>query len=250
MLALYKDVAVLAAQRAARAWPVAFSLLFFGAVMIVAGILVRPLGMVGGFVLGLVAAACASGYLYFLSQAVKGLKPRLAELGSSFGALFWDVVSVMFALFIIGFLVTAVVRSAGSNGDAIDAMVGLAMAFFLNPLPEMIYLERARSFELLLQSARFMLAHPLVWFLPSLLFALALLAPAGQLAVGHPGEILLVLANFFSPGGVASAFGRLPLWSWPIVLLGLHFMMVFRGVLFDSLRSGSARRREWQARYR
>jgi hypothetical protein len=128
--------------------------------------------------------------------------------------------------------------------------VALAMAFFLNPLPEMIYLARARSFDLLLQSSRFVLANPVAWFLPNLLFALALLLPTGALSVGHPGELLLVFTNVFSPGGVATLFLAFPLWAMPLVLLFVHYVMVFRGLLFQGLSTGGARRRDWQARTR
>ena len=68
-----------------------------------------------------------------------------------------------------------VIRGAGDRGDAIAAIVGLAMAFFLNPVPELIYLGRSRSFDLLLESCRFVMANPVVWFLPNLIFAVLLL---------------------------------------------------------------------------
>jgi hypothetical protein len=249
MLALYRDTAVLAFRRAVKAWPVAFSLIVYAIIFAVAARLLVPLGIVGGLLLGLVAAACASGYLYLLQQAVRGLPLRFDDLKRGFSALFWDVISVMFALWIIGLLVSLIVGGAGERGDAIAAMVALAMAFFLNPVPELIYLGRSRSFELLLESARFVRANPLVWFVPNLLFALALLAPTGALSVAHPGELLLVFTSVFSPGGLAAAFSMLPLWLLPLLLLLVHYAMVFRGLLFEGLSGGSARRRAWQARF-
>ena len=119
---------------------------------------------------------------------MRGLPLRLEDSAAGFAALFWDVISVMFALWIIGLLVMLLVRGAGDRGDAIAAMVGLAMAFFLNPVPELIYLGRSRSFDLLLESARFVMANPVVWFLPNLVFAFLLLLPTGALAVSQPGR--------------------------------------------------------------
>jgi hypothetical protein len=246
MFGLYRETAVLAFQRALKAWPVAFSLLLFGIVFRFAAIVAQPLGILGGFLLGLVAAACGAAYLHLLSLAVEGRPARLEDLKNGWRQLFWDVVSVMFALWIINFLVMFIVRGAGPNGPAIEAMAGIAMAFFLNPLPEMVYLTRSRSFELLLASARFMLEHPLVWLLPNLLFAAVVLAPAGALHVSQPGELLLVFDRVFSPGGIAGVFTSLPLWAAPLLLLFLHYVMVFRGLLFQGLSSGSARRRAWQ----
>jgi hypothetical protein len=249
LLGLYRDTAALACKRALKAWPAAFSLIIYAVILAIAARLVGGLGILGGLLLGLVAAACASGYLYLLLQAVRGLPLRWDDLRRGFGALFGDVISVMFSLWIIGLLVMLLVRGAGDKGPAISAMVGLAMAFFLNPVPELIYLGRSRSFDLLLESARFVLANPLAWFLPNLAVAVLLLAPTGALAVGHPGELLLVFSAVFSPGGLFRIFAALPLWVLPLLLLLLHFAMVFRGLLFEALSSGSARRRAWQSRF-
>ncbi len=249
MLALYRETAVLAFRRAVKAWPVAFSLVIYAIIFAAAARLLGGLGLIGGVLLGLVGAACASGYLYLLLQAVRGLPLRFDDLRRGFSALFWDVISVGFALWIIGLLISLVVQGAGDRGDAIAAMVGLAMAFFLNPVPEMIYLGKSRSFDLLLESCRFVMANPLVWFLPNLIFAVLLLAPTGALVVGHPGELLLLFSAVFSVQGLAQIFGLLPLWLMPLLLLLLHYVMVFRGLLFEGLASGSARRRAWQARF-
>jgi hypothetical protein len=249
MFRLYRDTGALAFRRALKAWPAAFSLIVYAVIFAVAARLLGGLGIIGGLLLSLVAAACGSGYLYLLLQAVRGLPLRWEDLRRGFGALFCDVISVMFALWIIGLGVMLLVRGAGPNGPAISAMVGLAMAFFLNPVPELIYLGRSRSFDLLLESARFVLANPIVWFLPNLVFALLFLAPSGALAVGHPGELLLVFSAIFSPGGLARVFAALPFWTFPLLLLLLHYVMVFRGLLFEAITSGSARRREWQARF-
>ena len=249
MLALYRDTAVLAFKRALKAWPVAFSLILYVAILAMAAKLLSGLGIIGGFMVGLVAAACASSYLHLLLQAVRGLPLRLEDVRRGFSAMFGQVISVMFALWIIGLLVMLLVRGAGPQGDAISAMIGLAMAFFLNPVPELIYLGRSRSFDLLLESARFVMANPVVWFLPNLVFAIILLFPTGALAVNHPGELLLVFSAVFSPGGVIAFFGLLPLWLIPLLLLVVHYAMVFRGLLFEGLASGSARRRAWQARF-
>jgi hypothetical protein len=248
MFGLYKDTAVLAFQRAVKGWLAAVSLIVYAVAMLLAMMIASNLGPVGGFALGFAAAACASGYLHFLSQAVQGRKVSLAELSTGFKALFWDVISVMFALWIIGFVVQALVGGAGENGPAIAAMVGLAMAFFLNPVPELIYQGQSRSFRLLLDSCNFVLAHPVAWFLPNLLFAVVALGSAGQLAVSRPGELLLVFSSLFSVGGIFSVFASVPRWALPLLLLLFHYAMVFRGLLFQGLAAGNnTRRRQWEA---
>ena len=46
--------------------------------------LLGALGIIGGLLLGLVAAACGSGYLYLLQQAVRGLPMRFEDLTRGF----------------------------------------------------------------------------------------------------------------------------------------------------------------------
>lgn len=245
MLSLYRRVTVLAFQRALRAWPLALALFVYAAILLMARILIAPLGIVGGFILGFVMAACWSSYLELISQAVIGSKLRLDwnELKRTFGARLWDVVSVMFAFWIISMVTQPL--TAGPNGDALAAIFAIAIAFFFNAVPELLYQGNERSFSLLLASARFMMANPVVWLLPNLLFAAAALAPFGGLQVQKPAELLLVFGSVFSsPLGIIA---RMPLWSWPLVLLGLHFVMVFRGILFAELLRGGGRARRFAA---
>jgi hypothetical protein len=256
MLRLYMDTAALAARRATRAWPVAFSVVLFALIFGLANAtLSRIAGGAGGaFIAGiavsLIGAACLSGYLHLLSQAVRGSRLAWSDLRRGFGALFWDVVSVGFALFVINFLVDVVARGAGQRGDALRAVVALSMAFFFNPALEMLYLGRSRSFALLMDAGRFVMAHPLAWLLPNLLFALVLLAPSGLLNVSRPAELLLVFSHVFSIRGIATVFARLPWWGIGVALLFLHFVMVFRGLLFEKLSTYNPRQRAWQDRHR
>ena len=106
MLLLFRDVTVLAARRAVRSWPVALSFFIYAAILLAAGTVLAPFGMIGGLALGLVVAACWSSYLELAAQAVAGSKIRLSwgEFRRTFGARLWDVVSVMFAFWIISLL--------------------------------------------------------------------------------------------------------------------------------------------------
>src|SRR6185369_12745777 len=168
-LRLYGREAVRALRYATRAWPVAFSLLLYAALLQLAAALVAPLGFVGGILMGFAAAACVSSYLHLLSQAVAGRAIKLGDLKESFGARFWDVVSVLFAFWMIDFALTAVTRSAGHNGAIARTLAGLAMAVFFNPVPELLYRGTSRSFALLGEAARFISKHGLEWLLPHLL---------------------------------------------------------------------------------
>jgi len=254
MLSLYWKVTTLAARRAAAAWPVALSFFVYGLILWPTSIVAAQLGMLGGFLVGFVVAACWSSYLELISQAVAGSKIRIRwdDFKRTFGARFWDVISVMFAFWIIG-LVTKPL-TAGPNGEAISAMLGLGIAFFFNAVPELLYQGSSRSFALLLDSGRFIFKHPVAWLLPNIVFAAIALAPTGGLHVHHPAEVLLLFGRIFSsPAGVATLFLGLPLWALPIALVALHYVMVFRGILFHELNAGgggNARLRAFQAQMR
>jgi hypothetical protein len=251
MLSLYRQVTVDAGRRAIAAWPVALSLVVYAVVLVAAFIAFAPLGTVGGLLVGLVMAACWSSYLELISQAVAGTKIRIRwdDFKRTFLVRFWDVISVMFAFWIISFLTTPLTR--GANGPAAAGVIGFAMAFFFNPVPELLYQGSSRSFSLLLDSARFMFRFPVVWLLPNIVFAALGIAASGRVTVNHPAELLILFGNTFSsPMGIAAIFTGLPLWALPIALFILHYVMIFRGLLFRELSSGggNARLRAFQAK--
>jgi hypothetical protein len=160
-------------------------------------------------------------------------------------------VSVMFAFWIISLLTAPLM--AGENGPALSAILGIAIAFFFNVVPELLYQGGSRSFALLMESGRFMLAHPVVWMLPNLLFAAVALSATGQLAVQHPAELLVLFGRLLSsPMAMAAVLLSVPKWVIPLALLGVHFVMVFRGILFAELSTGggNARLRAFQASMR
>jgi hypothetical protein len=254
MLSLYRQVTVDAARRAIAAWPVALSLLVYAVVMVAAMIAFGSVPLVGGLLIGLVMAACWSSYLELISQAVAGTKIRIRwdDFKRTFGVRFWDVISVMFAFWIISLVTTPLM--AGPNGPAAAGVIGFAIAFFFNPVPELLYQGSSRSFALLMDSARFMFRFPVVWLLPNILFAALALYASGHLAVvHHPAELLILFGSTFSsPAGVATIFTALPRWSLPIALFVLHYVMIFRGLLFRALQTGggNARLRAFQAKLR
>ena len=248
MLRLYGDSAVLAAKRAARAWPVAFSLVLYAAITMVFQRVLAPLGMIGGFILGIIFAACLSSYIHLIAIAVGGGKARWVDLKQSFLARFWDVISVLFAFWIIDLIRIYVIAPAmGPRADVIQALIGLAMAVFFNPVPELLYQGQSRSFQLLSESARFISRHGLEWLAPNILFALALLAPLGMLH-GPVGQIVLTVSSLLSASttdgvGLFALFVRAPIWLQLPMLLFVHWLMIFRGILFREILSGGARRR-------
>ena len=247
VLRLYGQAAATASRRAVRAWPVAFSLVLYAVIVLLAMRMLAPLGRLGGMILGLIIAACFSSYLHLISFAVAGSKITLADLRHSFRARFWDVISVLFAFWIITLAVQMVIApAAGSKADIVMVLLGLAMAVLFNPVPELLYQGSTRSFYLLLESGTFVSKHGLEWFVPNILAAVALLAPLGLLH-GPAGQIVLVISNVLSPTnngmGVYTLFISAPPYLQLPMLAFVHWLMMFRGLLFAELTRGSPRQR-------
>jgi hypothetical protein len=253
MFWLYGKVAAETGRRVVKSWPIFIALLAYPVILYLALMLTAPAGIIGSFIMGFVIAACFSSYLELVSQAVEGARFRLdwEEFKRTFSARFWDVISVMFAVWIINLVTTPL--TAGAHGTALSAILGFAIAVFFNAVPELLYQGSTRSFGLLMESARFVSEHPLAWLFPNALFAALALGATGGMQVNHPVELLIVFGNTFSsPTGAIALLLRAPLWAIPLALIAGHSAMIFRGVLFRELRSGggNARLRAFRAKMR
>ncbi|HUB07683.1 MAG TPA: hypothetical protein VMB50_11805 [Myxococcales bacterium] len=257
LLGLFLSVGATAAKRALRGWPVALAVLGYAALMVAATFLFGRLGIVGGFILGFIEAACISSYLHLLSVVVSGSKLTLDDLRAGFFALLWDVIGVLFVLWIASWGIDALVQAAGDHGRFVSAAWGLLVAIFLNPVPELIYLRRApgRTTDLIVASARFVHEHWIEWFLPNLLFGFALLAlVVGVQSLDAP-TLMIYLPKLFSLEGAYQLApsliqGGSSLWLAPIVLALCHYVMVYRGLLFQEIQGGGWRARALRGAWR
>jgi hypothetical protein len=245
ILKLYGQVARKAAPRALRAWPVALLLWAYPWLTLIAYAQLAQLDRAGGFIASIVVALLTSSYLHFLAQAVAGTRLRWTELPRSFTVHFLSVISVLFALFIVDLVVAAATNGMpGQQRLTARLLVGLAAVVLLNPLPEALYQHQGTGwFSHLGEAMRFLFAHWPEWLIPNVLLGAAFLAPTGLLR-GSAGQTVLALQLVFTPGGVGRLLDLVPLWEQPLLLLFAHFVMVWRGLLYQELSSGvSARQR-------
>ena len=213
-------------------------------ILYVGGMLTASTGMLGGILMSFVLAACWSSYLEIISEAVTSVRFRLSwdELKRTFGARFWDVVSVMFAFWMISLLTQPLLQ--GPRGPAFAAIIGLTIGFFFNAVPELLYQGSSRSFSLLADSGRFMTAHPAVWLLPNLLVVFLAFWLTGSIDLSQPQTLLVTFAyTFSSPMYLVGLLLNFPIWAIPLVIIFAHAFMIFRGLLFRELSRGGANRR-------
>jgi hypothetical protein len=224
---LYLDSLKKAARVSTRNWVVIFTAWVYLAITIAAGWLVAPLGIIGGFVMAFVTGAIVGSYLYLIEQVVQANKVRLDDFKKSFGVYFWDVINVMFLLWIINLVASFVARAVGQP-LAVLAIVGVAIFVLFNAVPELIYQSRAASVQLLAASVRFVQENWIEWFIPNILFGVVYYL-SYELVPVSPESVL----------GIVLELGRSFL---------LFYMMVFRGYLFQGLQSGSRRTRIFRSR--
>jgi hypothetical protein len=244
MFQLYGRLAAETGRRLLETWRALLVLPLYPLILFLSLQLTGAVGILGSILMGLVIAACWSSYLELISQAVSGGRFRLdvEELKRSFAAHFWDVISVLFVFWLIELFTRPLLMS--ERGPALAAIIGLAIAFFFNVVPELLYQGSSRSFTLLMDSGRFVTEHPVVWFLPNVLFAGLALWLSGNLAFTHPVALLITFGTTFSsPAGIIAVVLGFPLWAVPLVLVAVHAAMIFRGLLFRELSSGAANSR-------
>jgi hypothetical protein len=218
--ALYGRTFARGAELALRNWPVGLVVVLYGVVLGSVGLLVRPLGVVGGFVLYLVTVACMSSWLSLVAQVLRVGRVRLHDLPSGFATYLGDLLTAGFLVWAL-LVVAALVLGPGSF---LHIVFLLAVFVFFNALPELIYLGRHGPTELLAESYRFISENWIEWFPANIALAMCV-GVAGRLPAGPYGIV------------VATASG-----------LVLYFAMIVRGLLFQELSSSSRRGREFRRR--
>jgi hypothetical protein len=148
-----------------------------------------PLGLVGGLLFMLVESTCWSAMLACTGEVVRHGRVGMDDVRAGFTAYLGDVLNVRFALWLLA-LGLGMLQIL-----PLTLVVGIAIALFLNAVPELIYLGRYGTADLLTASYRFIGENWIEWFPATLLM---LVVGGGVLGMvmnvpGVLGEVLLVL---------------------------------------------------------
>lgn len=252
-LALYRDAMRDAARSLGRnlwiaALPPVYSLLL-GIVQQIA----VPLGMIGGFLIFLVAAACVSSFLSILAESIAHERIRPAELGQTFGRYVSSIVGVMFVFWIIELLLTLITQQNPGLGW-LAIVINLGLFVLCNPLPELIYQGSRDGIALVDDAVQFMRENAVEWLVPMGVLFLPLFAAGIQKA-------LVAMAQVGATNALGIIDYTLRFWLPPLGDVGqllllvvesllLCWIMLFRGFLFRSLAQSGRRQRIFGARMR
>lgn len=223
-LALYRRTFVRGAELTLRNWPVLGSVFVYTVVMAMAATFAPLLGIIGGFLLSLVWAACVGSFLYLVEMMVRTSRVTFDDFRRSAGAYLWDVVGVTFILWLV-FRLLAPALATIPQGPPLLIGLNIVIAVFFNAVPELIYLGRYTSLQLLGESYSFIGENWIEWFPATLALALMVL-----LVAAAPVDGVLVWVKL------------------ALVALLVAYAMVVRGLLFLELHGSSRRARAFRAR--
>ena len=225
-LSMYGRAFRRAGELTLRTWPVAGTTFAYSLALAAAAIVASSLGIVGGFLMSLVWAACVSSFLSMVEMILRTGSVSWADFRRSFGLYLWDVVGVTFILWVVFAVATPALRTL-PQGPGLILGMNLVIAVLFNAVPELIYLGHHSSLELLTESYRFIADNWIEWFPPTLV----------------AGAIFVVLMEL-------PLAGALVVVKWALVGLFVYFVMVLRGFLFEELQGSTRRSRAFRYRSR
>ena len=221
---VYGSVTRRAARVAAANWWIGLSVFAYFGVMAVTVPFALALGVLGGFIIGFVWAACLASFLFLVERLVRYGHATLEDFRASFFPYLSDVIGVLFVLWIVRTLLSLALLT---NPQALlfTVIAELFIFVFLNAVPELIYLGHHSSLELIGESYKFIGENWIEWFPPTLV----------------AGVVLVALMEVPAPG-IAS------LVRWAVAGLFVYFVMVLRGFLFEELAGSTRRSRAFRHR--
>jgi len=210
-----------------------FAPIAYGFVLSAAALLLAPLGFIGGMVLGVVLAACASAGRYLIENVVRMSKATLQDFTRGFTVYIWDILTLAF-IFWIPMRLLAQFAFTTPNGPLLYLAVQILLYVIFNAVPELIYQGRVSGLALLSASYQFIVENWIEWLLPNILVGIA-----GYLLRSLVYQLVTPLPFFLQYFLVEAAFG-----------LFLTFLMIFRGLLFGELNGTTRRSRVYRYKAR
>lgn len=200
-------------------WTLALPMGLAGALVLL-GMVLAPLGAIGGMLLRLGGYFAFSSYLYFAAGTVANQKVTLADLKKSFLVYFWSVMGLAFVLWIADIVLGAVLANNPNRGVILTG-VDLLQLVILNPAPETIYLKGTRAgMDTIGRSIKFVQDNWIEWFIPNGLIFFAVYWVVTHVSFGAFSYAVIVLSGAL-----------------------FHVVMVFRGHLYEVLDGSTHRQR-------
>ena len=210
-------------------WVVSLAPWAYAALLSIVALMVAPLGMIGGLVLGLATQACISSGLYLVKNIVEGRRADFKDFINGFTVYLWELLGIAFVVW-IPMRVLAMALASTPNGGLIFALIQVALYILLNPAPELIYQTRSSGIGVISDSYNFVVENWLEWLLPNIVLTIAgywILNILSAMSIGLPSVMQIFI--------IAVGMG-----------LCLSYFMIFRGFLFAELHGSTRRSRAYR----
>jgi hypothetical protein len=249
---IYKESLVLAIKSCVLNWHVPlFHLVLLIAVMLI-GQFAQIFGrLIGGFLLGIVAAMVVASYFSLVKAAADSEKIRYQDMWSRMTELFFPIINVLFFFFLFNFVIGLVVSKAGN--EWILASINLLLAVFLNPLPEVVARSGAYATQVFYECIDFIKENFVEWYIPIFL----LLSPLLLWDFGQVKEVTILFLStnpLYLLEVVFFGFGKMLLMLGNVLVIlvlfySLFLVFVFRAILYTKLSSSTRRKRIYQFKH-
>jgi hypothetical protein len=210
-------------------WVVSLAPWAYAGLLSIVALMVAPLGMIGGLVLGLATQACISSGLYLVKNIVEGRRADFKDFINGFTVYLWELLGIAFVVW-IPMRVLAMALASTPNGGLIFGLIQVALYILLNPVPELIYQTRSSGIGVISDSYYFVVENWLEWLLPNIVLTIAgywILNFLRAISIGLPSVMQIFI--------VAVGMG-----------LCLSYFMIFRGFLFAELHGSTRRSRAYR----
>ncbi len=247
-LMMYTDCIKDATSGIIKNWIVLLASVLMFYIFILSSQIFAGIGMVGGFILGLISALFTAQYYSWLSATVQKDKMSIKDLYQFDAGMFFSVIGISFILYIVYAVISPMSRSA-ENAPLIY-LIYFFIVFAFNALPEVTYIHRYESLNAFSEALKFTKENWIEWYVPFILLLLPVF-----LLLYEPLGILLrfALVSPLFPGIIILSTWSAFLESNPYIgmLIGFfmsHWYMLFRGCLYKELSTGTRRRRMYLAK--
>lgn len=242
---LYQESFVHASKMLYKGWLlIPLSVAAFGLFLAAAAIF-GPMGIAGSFIVGLISVFLLSVYYSWLSKVHGRERLSLDNMREFDGALFMAVLNASFILFPLR-LAVAHLRDAPDT-VWVSYCFTLALIVLLNPIAEMIHVERSDGFSAVFRSYSFVLTNWIEWFLPLVVVMLPLILLGPEVAVVQLSDTSPLLPVQVIITSMRAFFFQYPTFGILAGIVVANWFMLFRAALFERLESGSRRQRSFKA---
>jgi hypothetical protein len=257
----YRKAASQASQSLKRNWLImpASVLAYFA--LEIAVPLVSPLGIAGGFILGIFGIFLISLFYLWLEQAQERAPLKFQDLVRFDYGMFSAAISVAFILFLLRYITG---MFGQTTGFPLTLFVNVGFFIACNAIPEVIYIQRYESLPAIKEAFEFTKNNWIEWFLPFIVLALPILLSEPTLLLALltgaetmiPAKILIDVVTIGCVKAMALApqlfenAQSLPTILHLMAIVIATWFMLFRGFLFHELNGGTRRQRIFAARQR